>query len=244
MATSHSGAPLLVGAHTIANGGIQMAVRRAAAAGMTTIQLFTAIPKYYSEKVGVKPERVARFQEALADAGIPARHCWCTPPTCSTPPPPIRRSGSGRRRARPRSSSARPRWASARLLPPRLGQGWRPRGRDGAGRAAPSPGRSMRARRARRAWWSRTPPARAARSAARPRRSAASWRRCRRMRGARAGYGLDTCHLFAFGHDIAASPQAQPRCSTRSSRRPASRRRSSTSTTAKVRSAPTAIGTC
>lgn len=26
---------------------------------------------------------------------------------------------------------------------------------------------------------------------------------------ARAGYGLDTCHLFASGHDIATSPAAQ-----------------------------------
>ena len=39
-----------LGAHTINNGGIHMAVRRAGNAGMTAMQLFTAIPKYYGDK--------------------------------------------------------------------------------------------------------------------------------------------------------------------------------------------------
>ena len=65
---------LLIGAHTIDTGGVHMAVRRAAAAGMRTLQLFTAVPKYYNEKVGVKPERVARFRAALDEAGIRAEH--------------------------------------------------------------------------------------------------------------------------------------------------------------------------
>lgn len=50
-----------------------MAVRRAAAAGMNTLQIFTAIPKYYNEKIGVKPERAERFRAALEEAGIAAR---------------------------------------------------------------------------------------------------------------------------------------------------------------------------
>ena len=61
---------LLIGAHTIDTGGVHMAVRRAAAAGMRTLQVFTAVPKYYNEKVGVKPERVARFRAACEEAGI------------------------------------------------------------------------------------------------------------------------------------------------------------------------------
>ena len=59
-----------LGAHTVDNGGIDMAARRAGAAGMTALQIFSAIPKYYNEKVGVKPERVARFRDALAETGI------------------------------------------------------------------------------------------------------------------------------------------------------------------------------
>ena len=47
-----------------------MAVRRAAAAGARALQLFTAVPKYYNEKVGVRPERAARFREALAETGL------------------------------------------------------------------------------------------------------------------------------------------------------------------------------
>ena len=62
--------PRLIGAHTIDTGGIAMAARRAGSAGMTALQIFTAVPKFYNEKVGVKPERVQAFHAALEDAGI------------------------------------------------------------------------------------------------------------------------------------------------------------------------------
>jgi deoxyribonuclease-4 len=60
----------LLGAHTIDNGGIHMAVKRAANANMTAMQLFTAIPKFYGDKQTIKPERVERFKAALATSGI------------------------------------------------------------------------------------------------------------------------------------------------------------------------------
>ncbi len=59
-----------LGAHTINNGGIHMAVARAGNAGMTAMQLFTAIPKYYGDKISIKPERVERFRSALAGTKI------------------------------------------------------------------------------------------------------------------------------------------------------------------------------
>jgi deoxyribonuclease-4 len=59
-----------IGAHTIDNGGIHMAALRAGNAGMTALQLFTAIPKYYGDKVSVRPERAERFRAALAQARI------------------------------------------------------------------------------------------------------------------------------------------------------------------------------
>jgi deoxyribonuclease-4 len=63
-----------LGAHTIDNGGIDKAALRAGNAGMTALQIFTAVPKYYGEKMSVRPERVARFRAALAVARIePAR---------------------------------------------------------------------------------------------------------------------------------------------------------------------------
>jgi deoxyribonuclease IV len=64
----------LIGAHTVDAGGIHMAVRRAASAGMRALQIFTAIPKYYGEKVSVRPERVERFKAALGTSLIQPEH--------------------------------------------------------------------------------------------------------------------------------------------------------------------------
>ena len=61
------------GAHTIDTGGIHMAARRAGASGMRALQIFTAIPKYYGDKVSIRPERVERFRAALAEAKIDPR---------------------------------------------------------------------------------------------------------------------------------------------------------------------------
>jgi deoxyribonuclease IV len=66
--------PLLLGAHCIDTGGIPMAARRAGRGGMQALQIFSAIPKFYNDKVSVKPERITRFREALATAGIDAAH--------------------------------------------------------------------------------------------------------------------------------------------------------------------------
>lgn len=59
-----------LGAHTIDNGGLHMAVLRAGKAGMTAMQCFTAIPRFYGDKSTIKPERVARFKAALAKTRI------------------------------------------------------------------------------------------------------------------------------------------------------------------------------
>ena len=65
---------LYLGAHTVDNGGIDMAARRAASAGMKALQIFTAIPKYYGDKVSIRPERVDRFRAALSASAIEPRH--------------------------------------------------------------------------------------------------------------------------------------------------------------------------
>ena len=62
------------GAHTVDNGGIDMAAKRAAASGMTALQIFTAVPKFYNEKIGVRPERADRFRDALKASKIPPRN--------------------------------------------------------------------------------------------------------------------------------------------------------------------------
>ena len=65
---------LILGAHTIDNGGIHMAVRRAARSGMRALQVFTAKPQFYNEKISVRPERVERFKAALAETEIRPEH--------------------------------------------------------------------------------------------------------------------------------------------------------------------------
>ncbi len=66
--------PHLIGAHTIDNGGIDKAALRAGNSGMTALQIFSAVPKYYGDKSSIRPERVARFHSALAEAGIAREH--------------------------------------------------------------------------------------------------------------------------------------------------------------------------
>jgi deoxyribonuclease IV len=63
-----------LGAHTIDVGGIHMAVRRAGNAGMTALQVFTAKPQFYNERISVRPERVERFRAALAATEIRPEH--------------------------------------------------------------------------------------------------------------------------------------------------------------------------
>lgn len=63
-------APHIFGSHTVSNGGIDMAVRRARAAGLDAVQVFTAIPKFYGDNSGIRDERVDRFRAALAETGI------------------------------------------------------------------------------------------------------------------------------------------------------------------------------
>lgn len=51
-----------------------MAARRAGKAGMSALQIFTTIPKYYGDKQSIRPERVERFRAALRDSGIAPEH--------------------------------------------------------------------------------------------------------------------------------------------------------------------------
>lgn len=64
----------LIGVHAVDSGGIHMAARRASNAGMRALQIFTAIPKYYGEKVSVRPERAERFRTTLSATRIDSAH--------------------------------------------------------------------------------------------------------------------------------------------------------------------------
>ena len=62
------------GAHTVDTGGIHMAARRAANADMRALQIFSAIPKFYNDRVSVRPERAERFRETVAATKIAPEH--------------------------------------------------------------------------------------------------------------------------------------------------------------------------
>ncbi|HEU4994836.1 MAG TPA: deoxyribonuclease IV [Gemmatimonadaceae bacterium] len=62
-----------LGGHTMDTGGLDMAVRRAARSGMTTMQLFTAIPKFYGDKTSIREERAERFRAAIEETGMDPR---------------------------------------------------------------------------------------------------------------------------------------------------------------------------
>lgn len=64
----------IFGTHPVDNGGIHMAVHRAANAGLATLQCFTAIPKFYGDKSSINPKRVERFRQALEETGIKPEH--------------------------------------------------------------------------------------------------------------------------------------------------------------------------
>jgi len=64
----------IFGTHAVDNGGIDMAVRRSAAAGLRAVQIFTAIPKFYGDKSSISPKRVERFHAALGETGIDPAH--------------------------------------------------------------------------------------------------------------------------------------------------------------------------
>jgi deoxyribonuclease IV len=66
--------PHIFGTHAVDNGGIDMAARRAAAAGLRAVQIFTAIPKFYGDKSTISPKRVERFHDALKETGIKPAH--------------------------------------------------------------------------------------------------------------------------------------------------------------------------
>jgi deoxyribonuclease-4 len=61
---------LYFGAHTADNGGLHMAAARAGRAGMAALQVFTAKPTFYNDKSFLQPARAQQFLEAIRLAGI------------------------------------------------------------------------------------------------------------------------------------------------------------------------------
>jgi deoxyribonuclease IV len=62
------------GVHACSEGGIDMAARRAANAGFTTLQIFTLPPQYFNDRSSISGRRVEAFAAALRETGIRPEH--------------------------------------------------------------------------------------------------------------------------------------------------------------------------
>jgi deoxyribonuclease-4 len=196
---------LLVGGHTIDAGGVHMAARRAAAAGMRTLQLFTAVPKYYNERVGVKPERVARFRAACDEGGIrPAdvmAHAAYVLNTASAEEEKWTRAAAGLAKELERATALG--LGHVCFHPGSGGGGSREAAAERVGRALTQALETVDGET--RLLVENT--AGAGHTMGRtPEEVALILSHVPAALRARTGYGLDSCHLYASGHDIASSP--------------------------------------
>ncbi len=195
------------GAHTIGSGGVHMAAARAGQAGMTALQVFSAMPQFYNEKATVKPEKAARFTEAMLAAGIDKRHCIVHAAyvlnTASPEPAKYERARLGLAKELERTSALGV-----------LGFCFHP----GSAGASDPAGAAERVGDAMTFAIERVPEgarilientAGAGRTMGRtPEEIAALLARIPAALRSRAGYGLDTCHLFASGQDFHSGPAA------------------------------------
>lgn len=202
------GGELLFGVHTVDNGGIHMAARRAAAAGARALQVFTAPPRFYGDRASIQPARVTRFHDTLAEVGIERRHVMVHAAyvlnTASPVPETQARSAAGLAKELERSTALE---AGAVCFHP----GSAGSGGDLAaalGRVAGAIAAALRAvPGATRLLVENTAGAghTVGRTAA---EVAAILAVVPKGLRPRTGYGLDTCHLFASGYDIRRSPAA------------------------------------
>jgi deoxyribonuclease-4 len=200
-----------LGSHPADAGGPVMAARRAAAAHMQALQLFTAQPTYYNEKVRIKPDRAAKFREALDAGGIaPSRvlvHGAYVLNTASPEEEKAARAKAGLARELERSTALGV--GACCFHPGSAGDGDPLEACDRVGDAirhaletVPEGDSGTRVLIENTAGAGRT----MGRSAEEIARMLA---RVPRELRHRTGYGLDSCHLFASGHDIASSAAAQ-----------------------------------
>jgi deoxyribonuclease-4 len=193
-----------LGAHTIDTGGIDMAARRAAAAGMRALQIFTAIPKFYGDKSTIRPDRVARFRAALADTDIAPTHVVAHAAyvlnLASADAEKYSRASAGLAKELERSTAL---GIGGVCVHP--GAGAPP---DATRRVAEAIAAALAAvPGATRIWVENTAGAGTTVGRDAGEIGAILGALPKAVRG-RAGYGLDTCHLYASGHDIAESPEA------------------------------------
>jgi deoxyribonuclease-4 len=201
----------VIGVHPADDGGLPMAVRRAAAAGARALQVFTAPPTYYNEKVALKPDRAAQVHAALDAAGIERRHLLVHAAyvlnTASPEEAKATKAKGGLAKELERSTALAA--AGCCFHPGSAGEGDPTDAAVRAGLAirhaletVPESTHGTRVLIENTAGAGRTMGRSAEEIALMLAQVPATMRH-------RTGYGLDTCHLFAAGHDIAGSAESQ-----------------------------------
>jgi deoxyribonuclease IV len=197
----------IFGTHAIDNGGIDMAVRRSAAAGLSTLQLFTAIPKFYGDKTRIREERVERFLAALDETGFRREHVVVHAAyvlnTANLDAEKRGRAHAGLARELERSSAIGA--AGVCFHPGSAGKGDMDQALAWVSEAMVAALQTVES--GTRLWVENTAGAGSTLGRT-PEEVGAILNAIPAALRPRTGYGLDTCHLFSAGHDIASSEAA------------------------------------
>ena len=203
MSSSH-----YIGAHVQDDGGIDMAARRAGRAGMTALQVFTAVPKFYGDKASVRPERAQRFRTALADAGLDPRrvmaHGAYVLNLANVDAEKRSRAAAGLAKELERSTTLG--LGGVCFHPGSAGKGgdrW-----EAVARVAEAMTRALETVSGDTMLWIENTAGAGATVGREPAEVGRMLAALPAKLRARAGYGLDTCHLFSAGFDIRASKRA------------------------------------
>ena len=197
-----------IGAHVQDDGGIDMAARRAGRAGMTALQVFTAVPKFYGDKASVRPERAQRFRQAVAEANLDPRrvmaHGAYVLNLATADPEKWSRAAAGLAKELERSTTLG--LGGVCFHPGSAGKGgdrW-----DAVARVAEAMTRALEAVSGETMLWIENTAGAGATVGREPAEVGGMLAALPAHLRKRAGYGLDTCHLFSAGFDIGASKQA------------------------------------
>ena len=193
-----------IGVHPVPNGGIHMAALRAAAAGARALQIFTAPPQYYGDKSTIRTERIERFCSTLAQTSISLEnvvvHAAYVLNTATEDPLKLSRASAGLRKELERSTALGV--GSVCFHPGAATSGSR---EDAAVRVAQAITDALKAV----IGGTRLLVENTAGAGMTLGRTAAEIGAILRAVPSelrkRTGYGLDTCHLLASGHDITRS---------------------------------------
>jgi deoxyribonuclease-4 len=193
------------GAHTVDTGGIHMAARRAANAGMRALQIFSAIPKYYNDKVSIRAERAARFRETIAATAIaPERivvHAAYVLNTATPEEPKWVRARDGLAKELERSTAL---GVGAVCFHP--GAATDKNREAAAERIAAAIVHALETVKGDTRLLVENTAGAGTTMARTPDEVGAILRHVPKRLRARTGYGLDTCHLYASGYDLRESP--------------------------------------